>query len=71
MMTDVPVTDGAASGPGAGLEALGLPQSSQEEAAADVASLHPGYIEALVKASMRENATPSFKRYVRGLLANR
>jgi hypothetical protein len=70
-MPDVPITDGAALGPGAGPEALGLPQSSQAEARADVASLHPGYIEALVKASMRESATPSFKRYVRSLLASR
>jgi hypothetical protein len=70
-MPDVPITDGAASGPGAGPEALGLPQSSQAEARADTASLHPGFIEAMVKASMRENATPSFKRYVRSLLASR
>ncbi len=70
-MSDVPVTDGAALGAGAGLEGLGLPQSDVEMARADVAAMHPGMIEAMVKASMSSNATPSFKKYVRQLLANR
>lgn len=70
-MPDVPVTDGAALGPGAGLEELGLPQTDAELARADVASMHPGFVEALVKASMRASATPSLKKYVRQLLANR
>jgi hypothetical protein len=70
-MPDVPVTDGVPLGPGAGPEALGLPQSDQEMVRADVAAMHPGFIEAMVKASMRPNATPSYKKYVRQLLANR
>jgi hypothetical protein len=70
-MPDVPITDGADMGPGSGLEALGLPQTEAEVARADVAAMHPGLVEALVKASMNDTATPSFKKYVRQVLANR
>lgn len=71
MEPDVPVTDGAAVGPGAGLESLNLPGTPAEMARADVANMHPGFIEAMVRASTRDGATPSFKKYVRQLLANR
>lgn len=70
-MSDMPITDGADAGPGAGLEALGLPQNPQEMSRADVAHMHPGLIEAMVRASQSDNATPSFKKYVKQLLANR
>lgn len=70
-MGDTPITDGAALGPGAGIEGLGLPQEDIDYARADVANMHPGFIEALVRASMREDATPSFKKYVRSVLAKR
>lgn len=71
MMPNAPVTEGAAAGPGAGLEGLGIAQDPVSQARQDVAQMHPGMIEALVKASMAPNALPSFKRYVRQLLANR
>ena len=70
-LPDVPVTAGAAAGPGEGLEALGLAQDPQAEVRADVAQMHPGMIEAMVRASMREGATPSYKRFVRQMLANK
>lgn len=69
-MPNVPITDGAAFGAGAGPEALGLPQSPQQERAADVAALHPGLVQSLLVSSMREDASPSFKRLVRTVLAN-
>lgn len=70
-MPDVPVTDGADLGAGSGAGSLGLPQTDADMARADVAQMHPGFIEAMVKASMSADATPSFKKYVRQLLANR
>lgn len=68
--TDVPVTAGAALGAGPGPEALGLPQDPTEEARADVRTLPPGLLNALVAAATSENATPSFKRRVREVLAH-
>jgi hypothetical protein len=66
-----PITSGVDLGDGPGTEALGLPQGQEQTARADVAQMHPGFIEAMVRASMSKTATPSFKKYVRSLLANR
>lgn len=68
---DVPITSGVDLGDGPGSEALGLPQGVEQTARADVARMHPGLIEAYVRASMSPTATPSFKKSVRQLLANR
>lgn len=62
---DLPVTSGAAAGPGDGPEALGLPQDPNEESKADVRSLDPAMVQALLAAASRPDATPSFKRRVR------
>lgn len=66
-----PVTAGASAGPGAGPEALGLPQDSFDMNKADAASIPPGQLQALVLASQRPDATPSFRTYVRQILASR
>src|SRR5690606_28984925 len=42
-----PITDGASAGPGRGPDALGLPQTRQQERAADVARMSPGMVAAL------------------------
>ena len=65
---DTPVTAGAAAGPGAGVSALGLPQDPTALARADAKQLAP-YLPAMIHASQQDGATPSFKRYVRGLIA--
>lgn len=65
-----PVTAGAAQGAGPGPEVLGLPRTPTEEARADVRALPPGLLNALVAAATREDATPSFKRRVREVLAH-
>lgn len=65
---DEPVTAGASAGAGPGLEALGLPLTPEDERQADVKALGPGAINALVAASQRADATPSFRRLVRKAL---
>lgn len=70
-MPGEPITSGVDLGDGPGSEALGLPQGMDATAAADVAQMHPGFIEAAVRMSMSSEATPSFKMYVRQLLADR
>lgn len=70
-MPDTPVTDGASAGPGMGADVLGLPQSPSQERQADASDLHPGMVEALLRASTRPDASASFKRLVRTVLANR
>lgn len=66
----VPVTSGAAAGAGPGPEVLGLPQDPMAERRADVRSLPPGLLNALIARATSENATPSFKRRVREVLAS-
>lgn len=66
---DVPVTAGAEYGAGPGPEALGIPRSPAELRSADAAELSR-YINAMVAAASNAEATPSFKRYVRLLIAN-
>lgn len=60
-----PVTDGAALGDGAGLEALGLDPGAESR------SLSPGMIQLMLAASQRRGASPSFRRMVRGAIAER
>lgn len=67
---DEPVTNGAEFGDGAGMDALGIPQDDVSERRADVASLHPGMVRAMLQASASPGASPSFKRLVRSVLAN-
>lgn len=63
-----PVTAGAAAGAGPGLEALGIPTDPMSEKLADQKALDPGLVKALIAASMRGDATPSFRRMVRSVL---
>lgn len=64
-MPNEPVTAGANAGPGPGSDVLGLP--------ADVAKLDSEhlrrYLPILIKRAQSESATPSFKKYVRTLIA--
>lgn len=62
-----PVTAGAAAGSGPGPEALGLPQSPIEETRADARVLAP-VMQALIAATTRRDATPSYRRLVRQAL---
>lgn len=62
---DVPVTDGAAYGPGAGPSALGM----QDPNAAD-AAYYAKYLPVLMKQADDPNTPPGYKQMVRTLLAN-
>lgn len=66
-----PVTTGAAAGAGSGPEALGLPMSPGQERQADARALSPSMVQALLAAATRSDATPSFKRLVRQVVAYR
>lgn len=69
-MGDVPVTDGAQYGVGAGVDALGLPgEDPTSRKRADIQAMHPGLRESLLVAANRGDATPEFKRMVRTVLA--
>lgn len=68
--TDLPVTAGAAAGAGPGPEALGLPRDPFEEKRADARSLDPAMVNTLVAAASNPDATPSFKRLVREVIAS-
>jgi len=64
---DVPVTDGAAMGAGAGTEALMLPSNSDTDA--DKQRLL-SYLPALEVAAQSPNSSQAFRNYVRILRAN-
>lgn len=66
----LPVTAGAASGPGPGPEALGLPMDPLDEEKADAAALDPALVQVLLAATTRSDATPSFRRAVRKIVLN-
>lgn len=68
---DEPVTAGAAAGAGAGPESLGLPTDAVSERSADAKAIPEGQLRAMIRASQQPGATPSFKRYVRELVASR
>ena len=64
-MPNEPVTAGANAGPGPGSDVLGLPM--------DIAKLDSEhlrrYLPILIKQAQSDSATPSFKKYVRTLIA--
>ena len=64
----IPVTAGADIGPGVGPQAMGLGLSARAE---DANSIDPGLLNILVHQSMRPDASPSFKRWVRQVLISR
>ena len=64
------MTAGAAAGGGPGPEALGLPQTPTQERRADAQALSPALLNALLAEASRPEATPSFKRRVREVVAN-
>jgi len=64
---DVPVTDGAMRGPGAGMEALQLPSTSDTDT--DKMRLL-SYLPALEVAAQSPNSSQAFRNYVRVLRAN-
>lgn len=64
-----PVTAGAAAGAGPGMEALGLPMTDLDERKADARALGP-YLPAMIAAASQRGAAPSFKRFVRRLIAD-
>lgn len=66
-----PVTAGAAMGAGVGPDALGLPMDAVGERSADAKAIPQGQLQAMIVASQRPDATPSFRRYVRQLIASR
>lgn len=65
---DVPVTDGAALGPGQGTSALGIPQSPSQLARADVQALGPGFVQAIIASAQRVDAPPSVKALARAVV---
>lgn len=64
----LPVTAGAAVGAGPGPDALGLPQTPQQLARADVKALGPGFAAALVAAANRPGAPPSTRALARAVI---
>lgn len=65
-MQDVPVTDGAAEGPGAGPDALGVGMDPLKEEARSVAP----YLATMIRIADSDGASPGFKRYVRQIIHN-
>lgn len=63
---DVPVTDGAAYGPGAGTAAIGVMANPQREDAQWLAK----YLPVLIDISQRDSTAPSTKRFIRTIIAN-
>ena len=63
---DVPVTDGAASGMGAGPEALGPPTSNTKMDAQALAK----YLPTFIAIAEKEDTPAGTKRWVRNLIAN-
>lgn len=66
-----PVTAGAMLGDGPGPDSLGLPMDDVAERSADAKAIPAGQLQAMIAASQRPDAAPSFKRYVRQLIASR
>lgn len=68
---DEPVTAGGVFGPGGGPEVLGMPMNLEDEARRDIEAMHPGLVQAMVRAAQQPDASRSLKRMVRKILANR
>lgn len=62
---DVPTTDGAAVGPGAGPEALGLQQDTSQQAARQIAPLLP----VMIRVANGPYGSPELKQYIRAVIA--
>jgi hypothetical protein len=60
----VPVTNGAASGAGAGIDALNLPQSDLNSELQAIGK----YLPAMIRVADSPDSTPAFRAYVRRLL---
>jgi hypothetical protein len=69
--SDEPVTAGAASGAGPGLEALGVPQTDEESALQSAKALPTSVVRLMVAHSQDPSATPDFKRLVSQIVAAR
>lgn len=65
----IPVTAGADAGAGPGSSALGLPFG--DDRGADANSIDPSLLNILVHQSMQPDSSPSFRRWVRQVLAYR
>lgn len=65
---DVPVTDGAALGPGVGPSAMGI-TSGAGATRADAQSIQPA-LQAMIAAADSDDASPEFRRYVRQVIAS-
>jgi hypothetical protein len=63
---NIPVTDGAAAGPGAGPAALGQPIDPKSQEAQALAR----YVQVMIRQSDADGATPAFKAYVHQLIQN-
>lgn len=63
---NTPVTDGAAAGPGAGPEALNLPQDLNNLDAEDLRR----YLPALIDVADRDDTPAGTKQWVRSIIAN-
>ena len=63
-MPDVPTTDGAALGPGRGMDALNLPQPTLQDELASIGK----YLPVMIRIADSEDSTPAFRAYVPRLL---
>jgi len=63
---DVPVTDGSAYGPGAGMEAITSGQTPNQE---DSEHLRK-YLPLLIDIAQKDNTPPATRRWVRTIIAN-
>jgi hypothetical protein len=62
-----PVTDGAASGPGAGVEAIGGQPNDQQ----NDAQYLQRYLPTLIRIAEADDTPPGVKRFVRSIVANK
>ena len=65
-MPNVPVTDGADAGAGAGSAALALPPTGMKGEAQQLGK----WLPVMIRVADSPSATPEFRQYVRALLAN-
>lgn len=65
---NLPVTAGADAGMGVGPNAMGMPFQQNPD---DARQIDPALLNILVHQSMQSDATPSFRRWVRQVIAHR
>ena len=68
---NLPITDGAPMGEGAGPAAIGIPDTPMAQIRADLSRLPQGALRAMLLQADGPNSTPEFRRYVRTLIDNR